>query len=62
VNWERMVLGHPGRNLGRWRWPLLGIGGAVLGVLWASIGAWTEAGIAAAVAVVAAALTARKFL
>jgi hypothetical protein len=57
-----MILGRPGQHLGRWRWPLLGVGGAVLAVLWASIGSWTEAGIAGAVAVVAAALTARNFV
>ena len=62
MNWERMVLGHPGRHLGRWRWPLLGVGGAVLAVLWASLGDWTYAGIAAAAAVLGAAMTARSFL
>ena len=62
MNWERMVLGHPGRHLGRWRWPLLGVGGLVLGVLWASIGDWTYAAVAAAVGVGGAFMTARSFL
>ena len=62
MNWERLALGHPGRHLGRWRWPLLGVGGAVIAVLAASIQDWTFAAVFGAVAVVGAAMTARSFL
>jgi len=56
-----MVLGHPGEHLGRWRWPLGAVGGAVLGVLFALLGDWMLAAITGGAAVLCALLTVRSF-
>jgi hypothetical protein len=62
VNWERLVLGPPGKHLGRWRWPLGTVLGAAWAVLSALAGLWLWAGIGFAATVLCGALTMRNFL
>ena len=61
MSWERTILGRPGEHLGRWRWPLGAVGGAVIAVLFASIGDWKLAAIVGGAAMLCALLTVRSF-
>ena len=61
MSWERTILGRPGEHLGRWRWPLGAVGGAVIALFGALIGDWKFAAIAGGAAVLCTLLTVRSF-
>ena len=56
-----MVLGRRSDLLGRWRWPVGAVGGALIAVFSTTMGDWTVAAVAGALALVAGALAVRSF-
>ena len=60
MNWQRLVLGPPGRGLGRSRWPLATILAVAVAVFAATAEDWTMFGLVAAAAVLFAVVTVRS--
>jgi hypothetical protein len=57
VNWPRIVVGPPGKHLGRSRWPLTAVIATGGGIYAATGRLWTQAALFFGAAVVLAAMT-----
>jgi len=57
MNWTRMALGPPGRQLGKSRWPVTAVLATSAGIFAAVAGLWTQAALFWAAAVALAAMT-----
>lgn len=61
MSWTRIVLGPPGRHLGRSRWPLTTVIATGGGIYSATGGLWKQAALFFGAAVVLAAMTIRSY-
>ncbi len=57
MNWTRIVIGPPGRHLGKSRWPLTTVIATAAAIYSATGGLWTQAALFIGAAVVLGAMT-----